>query len=99
MVLTIDTGTGAGQVVHVLATDALKWKWFTENVPSFVAKGKVRNAKAPSTVNTLDTTNDAACNEQHGVCKTKTTSVFTRHVYFEASTYTSYVRLSTDAFP
>ncbi|CAM9523363.1 unnamed protein product [Scytosiphon promiscuus] len=29
------------QVVHVLAGDALKWKWFTENIPAFVAKGKV----------------------------------------------------------
>ncbi|CAM9747196.1 unnamed protein product [Ascophyllum nodosum] len=29
------------QVVHVLATDALKWKWLSENLPSFVAKGKV----------------------------------------------------------
>eukprot|EP00903_Cladosiphon_okamuranus_P007906 g7636.t2 len=29
------------QVVHVLAGDAVKWKWFSENIPAFVAKGKV----------------------------------------------------------
>ncbi|CAM9791298.1 unnamed protein product, partial [Ectocarpus fasciculatus] len=29
------------QVVHVLSGDALKWKWFSDNVPAFVAKGKV----------------------------------------------------------
>ena len=32
------------QVVHVLAGDAVKWKWFSENIPAFVAKGKVRCA-------------------------------------------------------
>ncbi|CAN0258857.1 unnamed protein product [Pylaiella littoralis] len=28
-------------VVIVLSGNALKWKWFTENIPAFVAKGKV----------------------------------------------------------
>lgn len=32
---------GCPQVVHVLATDALKWKWFSDNLSSFVSKGKV----------------------------------------------------------
>jgi len=29
-------------VVHVLAGDALKWKWFTDNIRSFIDKGKVQ---------------------------------------------------------
>ena len=38
----------------MLAGDALKWKWFTEKIPSFVAKGKVR--EPPSTSHACDET-------------------------------------------
>lgn len=39
------------QVVQVLSGDALKWKWFTENIPTFVSKGKVcSNSTSPDSV-------------------------------------------------
>lgn len=34
------------QVVHVLQSDVMKWKWFSENIASFVANGKVCTTRA-----------------------------------------------------